>query len=108
MPPVLPEWESGCWKRKHCFGKRSGCQPAKEEQLVLDPGAANGEPCELVVRAWRLGQTVGAGADAVRAGSANVRVLLEVGQRIQDRVVLCAENAAMPGIGAGLGDDVYH
>src|SRR6202007_3245522 len=55
----------------------------------------------------RLLHTIGARADAVRSEAANVRVLLEVGQRIQDRVVLCAEDAAMPGIGAGLGDDVY-
>jgi hypothetical protein len=77
-------------------------ETAKKEQLVLDPWAANGKSAELVIEPIWLFQTA-----AIRASAANIRVLIKIVQRIQDRVVLDTENAAMSGIAAGLGNDVY-
>src|SRR5436305_10306234 len=67
-------------------------KPGKEEHLVLDPRAANGEPAEFIIQAGHLGTAL--------------EPLLIIAESVQHRVVLITIHAAMPVVGARLGNQI--
>ena len=75
-------------------GNQLVVKSTEEKQFVLDERAAEGKSGELVVQARNLFESL--------------EPLLDVVQAVQYRIVFVAVDAAMPGVGAGLGNNVDH